>query len=97
MSNPAPSIIFKFRERSQKNHDYSRKVYLLLKNNFYDFQKAIQDGNDLNLDPHLVNFLSDVYCKFSELNETAKAYSDHYQDEIFHFDKVISDYQKKNL
>lgn len=94
MSNQTHSLIFKFRERSQKNHDYSRKIYLLLRNDFYDFQKSIQDGIDLNLDPHLVNFLSDVYCKLSEITDTAKAYSDQYQDEIFHFDKVISDYQE---
>lgn len=97
MSNQPPSIIFKFREKSQKNHEYSRKFYLLIRNDFDDFQKALRDGNDPNLCPHLVNFLSDVYCKLSEITETAKAYSDRYQDEILHFDKVISDYQRKKI
>ena len=93
MLKEAPQIVFRFRASSQKNYDYLRKIYLLLREDFNDFQKAIVGVSDQNLDPNLNNFLSDVYVKYSEINEIAKALNDRYQDEILNFDKVISDYQ----
>lgn len=96
MPKKLPQILLKFRDRSQKNHELSTKVNLILKNSFVEFQDAIKDINNPDLDPYLLIFLDDVWQKYAEVTQISKSQSERYQEEFVHFDNVIREYQENS-
>jgi hypothetical protein len=93
MSKQVPQIIIKFRDRSQKNHELSEKVNLILKNSFDEFQNAIKNLNESEIDANLLIFLDDVWQKYAEVTYISKSQTERYQEQFVHFENVIRDYQ----
>ena len=94
MSKQLPQIIIKFRDRSQKNHELAKQVNKILKKSFIDFQNAIKDLNEPEIDPYLLIFFDDVWQKYAEVTHISKSQTERYQEEIVHFENVIRDYQE---
>jgi hypothetical protein len=95
MSNQVPQIIIKFRDRSQKNHELSNKVNSILERSFNEFQNAIKELNESEINSFLLIFLDNVWQKFAEITEISKSQTERYQEEFVHFENVIREYQEK--
>lgn len=92
MSNQAPQILIKFRNRSEKNHHISNQVNLVLQQALNDFQSALPEFCDPDLDPYLSICLEEAWSKLSQITDLIDEVAFRNQNTYYGFDKWVKTY-----
>jgi len=96
MSNEVPKIFIKFIKRSQKNHQISNQINLVLQKALCDFQSALPEFCDPDLDPYLSMCLDDAWSKLSSLCDTFDVVACNSKSDYLGFEQMVQAYQESN-
>jgi hypothetical protein len=94
MSNKVPQILIKFRNRSRKNHQISTQINSVLQKALCDFQSALPEFCDPDLDPYLSMCLEDAWEKLSSICDTFDVATDNRKSDYLGFEQMVNAYQE---
>jgi len=95
MSKEVPQILIKFRNRSKKNHEISNQINVVLQKALCDFQSALPEFCDPDIDPYLSMCLDEAWEKLSSICDTFDVAADNRKSDYLGFEQMVNAYQEK--
>lgn len=94
MSNEVPKQFKKFLKRSQKNYLISNQINSVLQQALIDFQSALPEFCDPDLDPYLSMVLDDTWSKLSNICDTLEAAVLNNKSDYLGFEQIAQAFQE---